>query len=81
MQDLQKFGISLPFQMFVYAHTDIILVKTVLSITLQTYSGQLLQQTYSLASFLNTIGVAREQKDHENKGEPIIKAGMLPVQK
>lgn len=58
---MQKFGISLHFQMFVYAHTDINLVKIVLSITLQ--------QTYSLDSFLNSFGVAREQKEHGNKGK------------
>lgn len=59
--------------MFVYAHTDIVLVKMVLSITLQ--------QTYSLARFRNTFGVAREQMQHENKGEPSNQVGLLPVQK
>lgn len=59
--------------MFVYAHTDIVLIKMVLSITLQ--------QTYTLAMFLNTFGVAREQKEHESKGEPNNHAGLLPVQK
>lgn len=58
--------------MFVYAHTDIVLVKMVLSITLQTYS---------LARFLNTFGVAREQMECENKGDQSNQAGLLPVQK
>lgn len=59
--------------MFVYAHTDIVPVKMVLSITLQ--------QKNSLARFINTFGVAREQKDHENEGEPSNQVGLLPVQK
>lgn len=59
--------------MFVYAYTDIVLTKMVLSITLQ--------QTYTLAMFLNTSGVAREQKEHESKGEPNNQAGLLPDQK
>lgn len=58
--------------MFVHAHTDIVLVKMVLSITLQ--------QTYSLARFLNSFEV-KEQKECENKGEPSNQAGLLPVQK
>lgn len=56
--------------MFVHAHTDIVLVKMVLSITLQ--------QTYSLARFLIEV---KEQKECENKGEPSNQAGLLPVQK
>lgn len=68
MQDLQKFGISLPFQMLVYAHTDIILVKTVLSITLQTYSPASFYNKHTLLpASLTLLGLQENKRSMKTK--------------